>query len=67
MFKNLRSPAAGDYVKLVDEEDSVGIKYRPRRHCSKCGLFLLALVLLFLAVTIITVFIVTTKSNSEGM
>ena len=68
MLKNLRSPAADDEVELVDDGDSVDIKYRLRRHCSKCRLFVLALVLLFLAGAIsAVVFILTKKSNSEGM
>ena len=68
MLRNLRSPAADDEVDLVDGGDSVDIKYRLRRHCSKCRLFVLALVLLFLAGAIsAVVFIRAKKSNSEGM
>ena len=68
MFRNLSSPPADDEAELVDDEDSVGIKYRLRRHCSKSRVFVLALVLLFLAGAIsVLVFIVTKKSNSEGM
>ena len=68
MLRNLRSPAADDEVELVDDGDSVDIRYRLRRHCSKCRLFVLALVFLFLAGSIsVVVFIHTKKSNSEGM
>ena len=68
MLKNLRSPAADDEAELVDDGDSEDIKYRLRRHCSKCRLFVLALVLLFLAGAIsAVVFVLTKKSNSEGM
>ena len=68
MFRNLRSPVADDEVELVDDGDSVGIKYRLRRHCSKCRLFVLALVLLFLAgVIFAVVFIVNKTSSSEDM
>jgi len=68
MFRNLRSPAADDEVELVDDGDSVGVKYRLRRHCRKCRLFVLALVLLFPAgVIFAVVFIVNKTSSSEGM
>lgn len=68
MLQNLRSPAADDEAELVDDGDSVDIKYRLRRHCSKCRLFVVALVLLFLAGAIsAVVFILTKKSNTEGM
>ena len=68
MLRNLGSPAAGDEVELVDDGDSVDIRYRLRRHCSKCRLFVLALVILFLAGAISAlVFILTKKSNSAGM
>ena len=65
MSRSPRSPAADDEVELVDDVDSVNIL---RRHCSKRRLFVLALVLLFLAVAVsAVVFILTKKSNSEGM
>ena len=69
MLKNLRNPAAHDEVELVDDGDLVdAVKYRLRLHCSKCRLFVLALVLLFLAGAISAgFFFLHKKSNSEGM
>ena len=68
MSRNLRSPAAGDDVELIDDGDSLGIKYKLRRHCSKWRLLVLALVLLFLAAVIFAVvFILTKKPNTAGM
>lgn len=68
MLRNLRSPAAGDDVDLIDDGDSVGIKYQLRHHCSKCRLLVLVLVLLFLAAVIFpVVYILTKKPNTEGM
>ena len=66
MLTNLRSPAADDKAELVDDGESVGIKYRLRRHCSKCRLFVLALVLVFLAGAIFGVVFIL-KSKSKGM
>ena len=57
MLRNLGSPAAGDEVELVDDGDSVDIRYRLRRHCSKCRLFVLALAILFLAGAISVVYV----------
>lgn len=68
MLRNLRSPAADDEFEMVDDVKSVDIKYRLRSHCSKRRLLVLALVLLFLAGAIsAVVFLLTKKSNSEGM
>ena len=62
---NLRSPALSDEVELIDGGDSVDIKYRLRGHRSKYRLFVLALVLIFPAITIFAVIFTRTKKSSS--